>query len=122
MAQNGQCLIDAIKRLGVNLMGFFGGGCTTQMGTLNAPTIVRCLLLAATMPCMGEGIQISSAEPLQKLRTAITQENHKNAFISTFFTASSLLCSLSPEGWKFEVRGVDSLVTCFLTPDGILCL
>lgn len=91
MAQNGQYLINVIKNLGlkqVDVMGFSGGGCTAQMAALNAPTLVRRLILAATTPSIGEGIQIGAAESLQKLRTAITQEEHKNAFVSTFFTAS----------------------------------
>lgn len=92
MAKNGQYLINVIQKLGlkqVDVMGFSGGGCTAQMATLNAPNLVRHLVLAATTPSIGEGIQIGFAEPLQKLRTAITQEEHKDAFISTFFTASA---------------------------------
>jgi pimeloyl-ACP methyl ester carboxylesterase len=92
MAQNGQYLINFIKKLDlkqVDVMGFSGGGCTAQMAALNAPAIVRRLILAAATPSIGEGVQIGSAEPLQKLRTAITQEEHKEAFVSTFFTASA---------------------------------
>lgn len=92
MAQNGEYFIRLIERLGlkqVDIMAFSGGGCTAQMVALNAPILVRRLILAATTPSIGEGIQIGAAEPLQKLRTAITQEEHKNAFVSTFFTVSS---------------------------------
>ncbi|PON20580.1 hypothetical protein TGAM01_v210538 [Trichoderma gamsii] len=46
-------------------MGFSGGGYTAQMAALNAPTLVRRLILVATTP------------------------KHKDAFVPMFFTTST---------------------------------
>ncbi|KAM0261123.1 hypothetical protein ACHAQJ_002385 [Trichoderma viride] len=103
MAQNGQYFIDIINKLSlkqVDIMGFSGGGYTAQMIALDAPNLVRHLILSATTPSIGEGIQIGPTESLQKLRTAVTEEEHKDAFISVFFTASSQSRAAGHAAWE----------------------
>ncbi|RFU80717.1 alpha beta-hydrolase [Trichoderma arundinaceum] len=108
MAQNGQYFINFITKLGLtqmDVMGFSGGGCTAQMVALNASKLVRHLILSATTPSIGEGIQIGPVDALQKLRTAITEEEHKDAFVSTFFTPNTRGQAAGREAWERITTG-----------------
>ncbi|UKZ52553.1 hypothetical protein TrVGV298_006331 [Trichoderma virens] len=103
MTQVGQYFINIIKTLGlkqVDVMGFSGGGCNAQMIALNAPKLVRHLILSATTPSIGEGVQIGPADALQKLRTAVTVDEHKDAFISIFFTSSARGQAAGHAAWE----------------------
>ncbi|KAL7930147.1 Alpha/Beta hydrolase protein [Trichoderma chlorosporum] len=108
MAQIGQYFINIINALGlaqVDVMGFSGGGCNALMIALNAPKLVRHLILSATTPSIGEGVQTGPADALQKLRTAVTVEEHKDAFISTYFTSSSGSQAAGHAAWERITTG-----------------
>ncbi|UKZ78361.1 hypothetical protein TrVFT333_006098 [Trichoderma virens FT-333] len=79
---------------------FSGGGCNAQMIALNAPKLVRHLILSGTTPSIGEGVQIGPADALQKLRTAVTVDEHKDAFISIFFTSSARGQAAGHAAWE----------------------
>ena len=80
-----QVVIDVLAALGleqVDLLGFSMGGCTVQMIALNAPQLVRRLVVAGSTCSAGEGIvQVTDWKPFIKLKSAITQEEQLQAFL-----------------------------------------
>ncbi|KAL7941025.1 Alpha/Beta hydrolase protein [Trichoderma barbatum] len=108
MARVAQYFINIITKLGleqVDIMGFSGCGCNAQMIALNSPKLIRHLILSATTPSIGKGVQIGPANALQKLRTAVTAKEHKSAFISTFFTSSARSQAAGHVAWDRITTG-----------------
>lgn len=108
VAQLAQYFINIINTLGlkqVDVMGFSGGGFNAQMIALNAPNLVRHLILSATTPSIGEGVQLGNPVVLQKLQEAVTVNEHKDAFISTFFTSSAQGQAAGHAAWERITTG-----------------
>ncbi|KAM6483770.1 Alpha/Beta hydrolase protein [Trichoderma sp. SZMC 28011] len=108
VAQLAQYFINIINALGlkqVDVMGFSGGGFNAQMIALNAPKLVRHLILSATTPSIGEGVQLGNPAVLQKLQEAVTADEHKDAFISTFFTSSAQGQAAGHAAWERITTG-----------------
>ncbi|PNP47987.1 hypothetical protein THARTR1_10406 [Trichoderma harzianum] len=108
VAQLAQYFISIIKALGlkqVDVMGFSGGGFNAQMIALNAPKLVRHLILSATTPSIGDGVQLGPPAVRQKLQTAVTVDEHKDAFISTFFTSSAQGQAAGHAAWERITTG-----------------
>lgn len=87
-----QVVIDVLTGLGcqqVDVLGFSMGGCTAQMIALNAPKLVRKLILCGTIPSIGQGVvNERPEEPFRKLRTAKTKDEQLEAFLVSFFGPS----------------------------------
>ncbi|KAF2474462.1 alpha/beta-hydrolase [Lindgomyces ingoldianus] len=87
-----QVVIDVLTALGVkqiDLLGFSMGGCTAQLIALNAPHLVRRLILAATISSTGEGVvHVQGMEPFMKLKSASTKNEQLEAFLLSFFGPS----------------------------------
>ncbi|KAL6695567.1 Alpha/Beta hydrolase protein [Trichoderma pleuroticola] len=108
VAQFAQYFISIIKALGlkqVDVMGFSGGGFNAQMIALNAPKLVRHLILSATTASDGDGVQLGPPAVRQKLQTAVTVDEHKDAFISTFFTGSAQGQAAGHAAWERITTG-----------------
>jgi pimeloyl-ACP methyl ester carboxylesterase len=74
----------------VDVLGFSMGGCAAQMIALNAPRgLVRRLVLAGTMPSVGEGtLRARDLGPFLMIRDAVTREEQKAGFLKSFFAPS----------------------------------
>ncbi|KAK7408214.1 hypothetical protein QQX98_009623 [Neonectria punicea] len=68
VAAMAQVYIDAIRAIGLSqadLLGFSLGGAVAQMAALNAPTLIRRLVLCGTIPSYGEGVVSTERHFLQ---------------------------------------------------------
>ncbi|KAL1612838.1 hypothetical protein SLS60_001068 [Paraconiothyrium brasiliense] len=74
----------------VDVLGFSMGGCAAQMVSLNAPKgLVRRLILAGTMPSVGEGTErAGDLTPFMMIRDAVTKEEQRAGFLKSFFAPS----------------------------------
>ncbi|KAL0257665.1 hypothetical protein SLS55_006828 [Diplodia seriata] len=98
-----QYAIDVVSALGIeqiDLFGFSMGGIAAQMFTLRAPRLVRRLVLAGTIPSIGKGVVLADLGPLEQLRSAVTQEEQKDAFLDTFFEKSDTSRAAGLESWE----------------------
>ncbi|KAL7953578.1 Alpha/Beta hydrolase protein [Trichoderma compactum] len=96
VAQLAQYVINFINALGLKQV---------DMIALNAPKLVRHLILSATTPSIGKGIQLGNPAVLQKLQEAVTVNEHKDAFISAFFTNSAQGQAAGHEAWERITTG-----------------
>jgi len=85
MARNIIDVLQALEIHKIDLLGFSIGGLQAQMLTLNAPDLVRRLILAGTGPSIGPGRTRGPPEVFELLSTAETEEENFNAFIKTFY-------------------------------------
>jgi pimeloyl-ACP methyl ester carboxylesterase len=65
----------------IDLLGFSMGGFVAQMVALNAPTIVRKLILAGTGPSAGDGVEAGDSAATQRLATASSEQEAHDAFL-----------------------------------------
>jgi len=84
--------VDVITALGikeVDVLGYSMGGAVAQLVALNAPKgLVRRLILVGTTPSTGKGVVAAPLGPFNKLKAASTDAEHKEAFLSSFFTST----------------------------------
>lgn len=83
--------VAVLAALGVgraDVMGFSMGGCVAQLVALNAPRLVRCLVLCGTTPSAGPGVTRAPIAPFNQLKAAATPDEHRDAFLAACFTAS----------------------------------
>ncbi|KAK2597305.1 hypothetical protein QQS21_006079 [Conoideocrella luteorostrata] len=94
--------IDVIETLGIrraDVMGFSMGGCVAQVVALNAPKLVRKLVLCGTSPSTGEDVRRAPLGPFNKLKAAVTAEEHRTAFLDTFFHSSDTSQAAGRAAW-----------------------
>ncbi|KAF8848421.1 alpha/beta-hydrolase [Acephala macrosclerotiorum] len=87
-------LVKALNFKQVDVFGFSMGGMVAQMITLNAPDIVRRLIIGGSSPSYGEGIVPGPDWPFP-----ILPEEAKDAFLSTFYTHFESKQRLGREWW-----------------------
>lgn len=73
-------LVGALDIKKIDMLGFSMGGFVAQLVALNAPHLVRCLILAGTGPSAGEGVGAGSSEAFRILSVAKTPEEGKLHF------------------------------------------
>ncbi|GJN67601.1 alpha/beta-hydrolase [Purpureocillium lilacinum] len=98
-----QHYIDVIRALGVkraDVMGFSMGGCVAQLVALNAPKLVRALVLCGTIPSEGEGVIRAPIGPFNQLKAAATDDEDRKAFLETFFTKSERSQAAGRASWE----------------------
>lgn len=98
-----QHYINVIHSLGlkrVDVMGFSMGGCVAQLVALNAPSLVRSLVLCGTIPSTGPGVTTAPLGPFKQLKDAVTQDEHRAAFLATFFTDSARSQAAGRASWE----------------------
>lgn len=84
-------IISFIVALGykqVDLLGFSMGGFISQMIALEAPSMVRKLVLAGTAPSQGPGVVSGNMDYFQNLMNAVTDGDIKAGFLAGFFGLS----------------------------------
>lgn len=92
-------LVKALNLKQVDVFGFSMGGMVAQMVALNAPDIVRRLIIGGSSPSYGEGIISGPDWPFPKLMKASTPEESEDAFLSTFYTHSEEKQRLGRQWW-----------------------
>ncbi|KAH8691243.1 Alpha/Beta hydrolase protein [Talaromyces proteolyticus] len=115
-----QNIIDVIQALGIpqiDLLGFSMGGFVAQMVTLNAPSLVRRLILAGTGPSAGEGVEAGDPSALQRLAEAATETESYNAFLSAFYSLSEKKQQLGAKWWH-RMNGARVDRSPYLGPEG----
>ncbi|KAH7141029.1 Alpha/Beta hydrolase protein [Dactylonectria macrodidyma] len=98
-----QVYIDVIKALGyhqIDMMGFSFGGAVAQMVALNAPDLVRRLILCGTIPSIGPDVVPGDATAFGKLLEATTLQQYCDAFLSAFFSASDHAQAKGEDVWE----------------------
>ncbi|KAK4865350.1 hypothetical protein LT330_009461 [Penicillium expansum] len=99
-AQNIINVLNAIDVKQTDLLGFSMGGFAAQLITLNAPWLIRRLILAATSASIGEGVIPPKQDPeVMKLKDAETHEDLRQAYIEAFFGASGNCLKVGAEVW-----------------------
>ncbi|KUJ13963.1 alpha/beta-hydrolase [Mollisia scopiformis] len=94
--------VNLVKALGIkeiNVFGFSMGGMVAQMIALNAPEVVRRLIIGGSSPSYGEGIVSGPDWPFPKLMKASTPEESEDAFLSTFYSHTEEKQRLGREWW-----------------------
>lgn len=97
-------VVAALGITRVDVMGFSMGGCVAQLVALNAPQLVRKLVLCGTTPSMGEGVVKAPLGPFNRLKAAVTEEQQKEAFLEGMFNNNR---EAGEASWKriSEARG-----------------
>jgi pimeloyl-ACP methyl ester carboxylesterase len=114
-------VIDLVSALGIkkiDMLGFSMGGFVAQLVALNAPHLVRRLILAGTGPSAGEGVEAGSNEAFRILSIAKTPEEGEAAFLKTFYSLSEEKQALGRTWWKrINERSVEERAD-YLGPEG----
>jgi pimeloyl-ACP methyl ester carboxylesterase len=113
-------LVAVVEGLGIkeiDLLGFSMGGMAAQMVALNAPHLVRRLILAGTGPSVGEGVEQGPSWAFEMLYAGSTAEEAEAAFLKTFYSGSKEKQALGKQWWaRVNERQVDR--AGYLGPDG----
>ena len=75
------------------------GGFVAQMAALNAPHLVRKVILAGTGPSYGQGVESGSTAALDQLTKAQTEGEAEAAFLATFFALGKKTQEAGKEWW-----------------------
>ncbi|KAH7144197.1 Alpha/Beta hydrolase protein [Dactylonectria estremocensis] len=98
-----QVYIDVVKALGfsqIDMMGFSFGGAVAQMVALNAPDLVRRLILCGTTPSIGPNVMPGDSAVFGKLVEATTLQQYCDAFLSGFFPPSDHAQATGEDVWE----------------------
>ncbi|KAJ5970723.1 uncharacterized protein N7479_000641 [Penicillium vulpinum] len=99
-AQNVINVLSAIEVKQTDLFGFSMGGFAAQLVALNAPQLIRRLILTGTSPSIGQGVIPPSQDPsVLMLKDAETEEDLRQAYITAFFGASQNCLKAGGEVW-----------------------
>lgn len=113
-------IINVIQALGIaqiDLLGFSMGGFVAQLVTLNAPSLVRRLILAGTGPSAGEGVEGGDPSAMQRLAQAVSDLESHDAFLATFYSLSEKKQRLGDKWWhRMNNARVDR--SPYLGPEG----
>lgn len=97
-----QHYINVVHALGIqraDVMGFSMGGCVAQLLALNAPALVRKLVLCGTIPSTGPGVITAPLGPFNQLRAAASEAEQKAAFLAAFFAKSERSQAAGVAAW-----------------------
>jgi pimeloyl-ACP methyl ester carboxylesterase len=98
-----QVIIDVVQALGitkVDILGFSMGGFVVQLIALQAPDLVRKLIVAGAGPSGGEGVLASDPEYFTQVASATTEEEWRKAFKWTFFSHSDKKQEVGEQWWQ----------------------
>lgn len=97
-----QVIIDVAGALGItqlDILGFSMGGFVVQLMALQAPALVRKLIVAGSVPSAGEGVLGSDPEYSTQVASSATEEEWRQAFKWTFFSHSDKKQQIGEEWW-----------------------
>lgn len=116
-ARNITNVIQALGIPQIDLLGFSMGGFVAQMVALNAPSLVRRLILAGTGPSAGEGVESGDPVANQRLAEAVSESECRHAFLTTFYSLSEKKQRLGGQWWhRMNAARVDR--SPYLGPEG----
>ena len=98
-----QIVIDVVKELGIqklDVLGFSMGGFIAQLITLQAPELVRKLIVAGSGPSLGEGVLASDQQYFMQVANAKTEEEERTSMKWTFFSHSDKKQQLAEQWWQ----------------------
>jgi len=113
-------IINVVEALGlkkVDVLGFSMGGFAAQLIALNAPHLVRKLIIAGSGTSQGEGIESGDPQWFTMLATAATEEEHHKGFVKTFYSHSDKKQAVGEEWWK-RMTSARSDRSHYLGPEG----
>lgn len=110
-------VIGALNIPQIDLLGFSMGGFVAQMVALNAPTIVRKLILAGTGPSAGDGVEAGDSAATQRLATASNEQEAHDAFLSAFYSLSEKKQDLGNLWWS-RMTTARSNRSAYVGPEG----
>ncbi|KAF7163051.1 hypothetical protein CNMCM5623_008071 [Aspergillus felis] len=116
-ADNIISFVKALNLPQIDLFGFSMGGFVAQMVALNAPAIVRKLVLAGTGPSAGDGVEAGDASAFQHLATESNEQEAHDAFLSTFYSLSERKQALGNRWWK-RMTTARSNRSAYVGPEG----
>ena len=99
-AENVIALLAALGIRQIDLLGFSMGGCVAQMVALNAPKLVRKLILAATCPSVGPNTVQGELPPFLRLAYAVTPEENEIAMAETYYYPTADGKAAAKASWK----------------------
>ncbi|KAK5991753.1 hypothetical protein PT974_07787 [Cladobotryum mycophilum] len=103
-AKYAQNVIDISKALSltqIDVLGFSIGGFVAQLVTLNAPSLVRRLILAGTGPSAGEGVESGDLQAFGRLATTVgTDQELLDGVLAGFFSSTPEKVALGYKWWK----------------------
>lgn len=114
--------VQALGYTSIDLLGFSIGGFVAQIVVLEAPTLVRKLILAGTGPSAGEGLESGPQELFMDFINGQTMEENKSIYLRAFYTPTPKQQEKAEEWWtrihpsapQFLRRGSD----LYLDSDG----
>lgn len=110
-AANVIALTTALKIPQIDLLGFSMGGCVAQMVALNAPGLVRRLILAGTRPSVGAGTVGADWPLVERFTLAMEEEAVKAAFTESMFTTTPNGLAQAAAYWdRIHERDHDELI------------
>ena len=92
-------VIRALNITQIDVLGFSMGGCVAQMAALNAPDLVRILILCGTIPSKGEGTVMAPLKAFNQLKEASNEEEQRAAYLATFFAPSERSQRAGRKSW-----------------------
>jgi pimeloyl-ACP methyl ester carboxylesterase len=116
-------MVQIIRALGfesVDVFGFSMGGYIAQLIALQAPGLVRKLVIAGSGPSAGPGVLTGNAAYYQQLALASEEGEVKAAFLHTFFTAKERKQRAGEMWWK-RMTAARKSGASFLTGDDVDC-
>jgi pimeloyl-ACP methyl ester carboxylesterase len=115
-------MVQIIRALGfssVDVFGFSMGGYIAQLIALQAPGLVRKLIVAGSGPSAGPGVLKGNAAYFQQLALASEEGEVKAAFLHTFFSAKDGRHSRAGEMWWRRMTAARKSEARYLTGDDV---
>jgi len=116
-----QVVIDVAETLGIkqlDILGFSMGGFVVQLMALQAPRLVRKLIVTGSGPSAGEGLLGTDPEYFTQVAGASTDEEARKAFKWTFFSHSDKKQQVGEEWWQ-RMTGARKDRAPLLGPEGV---
>ncbi|KAN0090035.1 alpha/beta-hydrolase [Hyaloscypha variabilis] len=92
-------LLTSLNIKTTDLLGFSIGGFVAQLVTLEAPSLVRRLILAGTGPSAGEGLESGPQELFVDFVNAATIQENEKIYLRAFFTGGEGKQERGREWW-----------------------
>ncbi len=96
-------MIAVIRALGIKKIDCFGfsmGGFVSPLITLEAPDLVRKLIVAGSGPSIGEGVVPGEQEYFVEIASGQNEEDHHKAMLHTFYSWSDKKQAVGEEWWQ----------------------
>jgi pimeloyl-ACP methyl ester carboxylesterase len=110
-AENVIALVNALDIPQIDLLGFSMGGCVAQMVALNAPSLVRRLILAGTRASVSPNTVGANWSLVERFTVAMEPEAVEAAFTESMFTTTPNGLAQAKKYWaRIHERQHDELI------------